>query len=227
MSLNANRVKSNATSGACNLKTTRGRKQIFASASDSLSIILRSTSRSRAVFSREVSATDEEDCCEESRWIFLRSDEKYGALVDVFTTATHFRSSDLTGHRLQRPITRQRRIAVAHKNVSLGCRNISVETYRRENEDWILDPRDATRLPILSSLSGHFCAFIVLLSEGNTRRIEYKRSTKKNRSTKHALFPIIVLIISVTQSVTHPILVSRAASWLPFPLPFSILSTST
>lgn len=103
---------------------------------------------------------------EESRWIFLRSDEKHGAPVDVFTRATHFRSSDLTGRRLQRPITR-RRIAAAHKNVSLGCRNISAETYRG-NGGRILDPRDATRSAILSSLSGHFCAFIVLLS-GKTR----------------------------------------------------------
>lgn len=134
--------------------------------------------------------------------------------TDVFTTATHFRSSDLTGRRLQTT----NRTTTSHKNMSLGCRNISVvETYRRGNapcppglDSWAWHAR-RSYLPSVGTF--------VSLSLRSRKHETDRRPTwlKKNRSTRRA--SLIVLIISVTQSIR------RAVSWLPGSLRnFSILS---
>lgn len=112
-------------------------------------------------------------------------------------------------------------VAAAHKNVSLGCRNISVETYRRGNAGGILDSRAGhAQRSYLPSADTFVPLSFSLVEKHETDRPPNNRSAKKNRSTKHALLPIIVLIISVTQStpVSRRVLASR------FPSRFSLVS---
>lgn len=159
---------------------------------------------------------------EESRWIFSWSDEKR-ARRDMFLWWRHISGQAISrrGGRGSADFNDQSHddvVAAAHKNVSLGCRNISVETYRRENAGRILDPRAGDMLSDLIFPQRTLLCFYRFrsLSKHEADRPPNNRSAKKNRSTKHALLPIIVLIISVTQSTPR----HAPASWLPF----SILS---
>lgn len=113
-------------------------------------------------------------------------------------------------------------VAAAHKNVSLGCRSISAETYRRGNasDSWFLG---TTRSAIVSSLSGHFCAFIAFRSSKKKKKHETDRPPNNAGQLKG------IVQRSMHCSPDHrsnylgnPIYPSRAASWLPA----SLLGTS-
>lgn len=126
MSLNANRVKSSATSSAeaRNLKTMRGRNE------NRSSLLIRLSAATYLWQIVSKNPADEEDCqgisfLAENRdeysgrtnvpWMFLRRLHISGQAIS--------RGADLNdqSHDV---------VAAAHKNMSLGCRNISVvETY--------------------------------------------------------------------------------------------------
>jgi len=136
----------------------------------------------------------------------------------VFTTTTPFPVKRSHGAPYFNDQSRDDVVAAAHKNMSLGCRNISVvETYRRGDAPCppvLIPGHDTLSDRIFPQRTLSFLYRFALEKHGTDRR----RSAKKNGSTRRA--SLIVLIISVTQSIR------RAVSWLPASLRnFSILSS--
>lgn len=159
MSLNANRVKSSATSGAeaRNLKTMRGRQT---KADLHVLIIERSTASRIAISGRsfpKILRTGK--IAPRGNTLLAENRDEYSGRTTV--PRTFLRRLHISGQAISRGAdfndqSPELVVAAAHKNMSLGCRNISaVETYWRGDAPCplILIPGHGTLSPIVSCLS--------------------------------------------------------------------------